>query len=95
MIKIDKDYGIAADGDRSYMLVKGEAKTTIGKDGRSRASYNTLGYFSRLSSLLQAYLDLKLKQRIDTGSLQTLKELMNEIKAQKIVLKELLSTEIK
>jgi len=96
MIKIDKDYSLGADGTNSYVLVKGEVKTIVDKKtGKERLSMNVVGYFASLSKLLQSYLDIKLKQRIDDNTLTTLKELLAEIKAQKAVLKELLNTEIK
>lgn len=80
MIRIDEEFSITVDGDNSYLLVRGEPKTTIDKKGKKRVNLNIVGYFSNLTSLLNRYLDLQVKRKIDNETVTTLKELMEEIK---------------
>jgi len=80
MIKLDKDYSIDVDGDRSFLLVKGEPKITIDKKGKKRKNIDVIGYFSNMESLINRYLEIQAKKKIEDGTVSTLKELVKEIR---------------
>lgn len=94
MIKIDKEFSIGADGDNSYLLIKGEPKITVDKKGITRVNSNIIGYFTNLSSLFNRYLDIQVRRKIDNNTITTLQGLKSEIESLKETVKQLLKTEL-
>ena len=75
MIKLDKNYFLNADSNCYILCTKADRKDKEGND-----VYNNEGYYNSIESALQGLIKKELRKYISKKSIQSIEELLNEVK---------------
>ena len=75
MIKLDKNYYLNADSNCYMLCTKSDRKDKEGND-----IYNNEGYYSSVEGVLQGLMKKELRKFISKKGIQSMEDLLNEIK---------------